>query len=74
MLPPIEDQRWNKLLYGEIKHEFRSMSAGLMFTRLRRQLENDSSTAAFLQCRQEAYAFFQKYEKILADDIAAIFH
>ncbi len=74
MLPPIDDPRWSKLLKGEIQHQFRSVPAGLMFTRLRRALGGDVSTGNERKCLDEAYAFFQKYEKILADDIAVIFN
>jgi hypothetical protein len=73
MLPPIEDPRWNELLSGKIQHQFRSVPAGLMFSRLRRQLESDGSPSAIQRCKLEARAFFEKYEIILADDIAAIF-
>jgi hypothetical protein len=73
MLPPIADPRWNRLLTGAIQHQFRSVPAGLMFARLRRSLESDGSADNRQKSLKEAYDFFQKYEKILADDIAAIF-
>ncbi len=73
MLPPIDDPRWSKLLKGEIQHQFRSVPAGLMFARLRRVLGSDGSTDTEKKCLGEAYAFFHKYEKILAEDIAAVF-
>ncbi len=74
MLPPIDDPRWSKLLKGEIPHQFRSVPAGLMFTRLRRTLGSDASADCERKCLEEAYAFFRKYEKILAEDIAAVFN
>jgi hypothetical protein len=73
MIPPLDDQRWDELLTGRKQHQFRSVPAGLMFSRLRRQLESDGSPSSFDRCRLEARAFFEKYEKILADDITAIF-
>jgi hypothetical protein len=73
MVPVNNDPRWNKLLKGEIRHQFRSVPAGLMFSRLRRSLDMDSSEDNHRKCLEEVIAFFRKYEKILADDIAAIF-
>ncbi|MBN2352828.1 MAG: hypothetical protein JXD23_09700 [Spirochaetales bacterium] len=73
MIPVNDDPRWSKLLVGEIRHQFRSVPAGLMFSRLRRSLDTDPSAGNHQKCLGEAIAFFQKYEKILADDIAAIF-
>jgi hypothetical protein len=74
MLPALDDPRWNQLLIGTIKHEFRAVSAGLMVSRLKRRLADDGSADNRRKCLEEAYAFFRKYETILADDIAAVFH
>ncbi len=73
MIPSIEDPRWNKLLTGAEQHEFISLPAGLMFSRLRREIKKDGSREILEKSVKEAHAFFLKYEKILADDITAVF-
>jgi len=73
MVPPIEHPRWREILDGSVDHVFKSVPAGLMVSRLRRQLQSDGSTASWDKSLQEMRAFFEKYEKITAHDLDAIF-
>jgi hypothetical protein len=73
MLPPKEDQRWSKLVRNEIHHDFKSVPAGLMVSRLNRQLTSGFEHRALEQCVDELYGFFQKYERLLEEDLNAIF-
>jgi hypothetical protein len=73
MLPPKTDQKWEKLATGEIDHEFKLLAAGLMMSRLRREIKGNATPATIRKCVDEEYAFFQKYESIMHDDIAALF-
>ena len=73
MIPQKNDVRWEKLVKGELKHEFKIVPAGLMLSRLRRQQTSLADPKEAWQCVDELYGFFQRYERILQDDIKAIF-
>jgi hypothetical protein len=73
MVPPSDDPRWRALLDGSVAHEFKSVPAGLMVSRLKRQIENDGSEANWKKSIQEMRAFFEKYEHITTRDLTAIF-
>lgn len=73
MLPPKEHLNWKQLLYGRLNHEFACVPAGLMLSRIRRQLGHDGSEANYDRLFAEVYAFFTKYETILEKDVKAIF-
>jgi len=44
-----------------------------MFSRIKRNLSNDNSTANYTKCLNEVYEFFTKYERILETDLNEIF-
>jgi hypothetical protein len=73
MVPSVENPRWRDILAGAVAHEFKSVPAGLMVARLKRQLANDGSAENWDKCIREMRAFFEKYEKVTAHDITAIF-
>jgi hypothetical protein len=73
MVPPSDDPRWRALLDGSVTHEFKSVPAGLMVSRLKRQVGNDGSEANWEKSIQEMRAFFEKYEHITTYDLTAIF-
>ena len=71
MVPSGSHPAWAKLVKGDIDHQFKPASAGMLFFSLRRKYKQDPS--ALSSCVQEARAFFEKYERILADDMKRIF-
>jgi hypothetical protein len=73
MVPQTDHPQWRKILNGGIAHDFKSVPAGLMVSRLKRQLANDGSETSWETCIREMRAFFTKYEKVMQDDIQAIF-
>jgi hypothetical protein len=73
MIPPKSDARWSKLVTGEIQYEFKSVPGGLMVSRLNRQLTSKFEHKTMAQYVDELFEFFKKYERLLEDDIAAIF-
>ena len=73
MLPSMTDYRWKSLITGKINHNFKSIPAGLMISRLTRWAKQDNSQDEIKKYIQEAYSFFTKFEKILDDDIKSIF-
>ena len=73
MIPSKTDGKWAKLVKGELKHNFKSVPAGLMISRLRRESDSNKDQATLQRCIDEIYVFFEKYESILRDDISNIF-
>ena len=73
MIPSPLDSKWRDLINGVIKHNFKCVPAGLMLARLNRESKKDNSVANLEKLVNEAHAFFNKYEKILMDDVKAIF-
>ena len=73
MIPAIDHPKWKTLLTGNVEHNFHCVPAGLMLSRIRRELVKDDSEENYNKYLKEAVTFFQKYEKILKEDIDAIF-
>ena len=73
MIPPVGDPKWAQVLGGAIQHEFSALPAGLLFSRLRREIKKDGSAENLRKCSEEAYAFLLKYENLCAADIATLF-
>jgi hypothetical protein len=62
---------WKKLITGELKPKFANASASMLFFNLQMQHRRDPSKLR--EHIGEAQRFFQKYEKVLAEDIQIIF-
>ncbi len=73
MLPQKTDEKWKLLVTGKIEHNFKCVPAGLMLSRVKRDILRDDSDGNIIKHIEEAYVFFQRYESILQDDIKAIF-
>ena len=73
MIPSKTDGKWAKLVKGELQHNFKSVPAGLMLSRLHRESDANKDQATLQRCIDEIYSFFEKYESILRDDISNIF-
>ncbi|HEY5958312.1 MAG TPA: hypothetical protein VIV60_17230 [Polyangiaceae bacterium] len=73
MIPVATDLRWKQLLLGDASYEFKTATAGMLFGRLRRSMIADPSPANYAVCLQQASAFLTKYERLMQDDIEAIF-
>ena len=73
MLPDKRNEKWKSLINGGIKHEFKVMAAGLMVSRLQRDINKNNSTENYQKCIDEAYNYFSKYEKLFESDIKSIF-
>ncbi|MGC4068399.1 MAG: hypothetical protein QM784_27890 [Polyangiaceae bacterium] len=71
MIPDVNNPNWARLVRGEIRHEFKNTSAGLLFFNLQHMYKTNPKTLP--QQIEKARQFFQKYEAILTDDIKAIF-
>ena len=74
MIPQKTDGKWKLLVTGKIEHNFKCVPAGLMLSTVKRDIQRDGSTENINKHIEETYVFFQRYEKILQDDIKAIFN
>lgn len=73
MLPDKTDKRWEGLVTGKIRHEFKSVPAAMCVARHVRALAENADRAAVEKSVEDVYAFFIKYKPILKDDIQAVF-
>ena len=73
MIPSKSDGGWAKLVKGEVQYSLKSVPAGLMVSRMKRETAANDDPATLRRCIDEVYGFFEKYETILHDDIANIF-
>lgn len=73
MLPDISNPKWGSLLKGEINHNFSSVPASLITSRLRREIQKNSSEENLKKCVTELYNFLKKYETVFTNDINEIF-
>ncbi|OHD16408.1 MAG: hypothetical protein A2086_08070 [Spirochaetes bacterium GWD1_27_9] len=73
MLPEKTNPKWKKLLTGEINHNFKSIPAAMMVSRLKREIKKNDSPEHAKKLIEEVYNFFSKFEVILTEDIKVIF-
>ena len=64
---------WAKLIQGTVLHEFKVVSASLMFSRLRRSYAANPTPANLAGLTDEAFGFFTKFEGVLQEDIKTLF-
>jgi hypothetical protein len=73
MLPDKNNVKWKMLINGDIKHTFKVVSAGLLLSRLQREIKKDNSKENYEKCIDEAYNFFTRFEKLFVEDFKTIF-
>lgn len=73
MIPSKANAQWRKLISGETNYEFKVLAAGLMLSRMRREIKAKPDAGTMQRCLDEVYAFFQKYEAVLGHDITNLF-
>lgn len=74
MIPKKEDPRWKDIVTGKINHQFKTVSAGMCLTRIKRNLGKDANEDTVSKAVEEIYLFFVKFENILQDDIKILFN
>jgi hypothetical protein len=73
MIVTKENPRWEELLTGKFKHQFRLASAAMMVSRCQRSVQGDPSPQTIKKNIDDLYAFFTKFEKVVYDDLNEIF-
>jgi hypothetical protein len=73
MIPSKSDPRWEALVRGDIKPNFRAFSGNMMLSRLSRSLKKDDSSANLQRCIESAYDFFMQFENLFSEELNQIF-
>ncbi len=66
MIPPKTAARWQKLIKGYVSNKFSNVPAGLMLSRLNRQLTSAFDAITGEKCVEELHDFFAKHEQLWA--------
>jgi hypothetical protein len=75
MLPPKNHPRWKELVRGKLKKELalHFLATQFFLTRVIGVAARDPSPGRIAALIDEAYAFFEKNERLVKKDIVAIF-
>lgn len=73
MIPSVSDRRWSGLVTGQTRHQFKFTPCGLLVSRINRDAQRDASPERIQALSAELRAFFVKYERLLSEDVAALF-
>lgn len=74
MLPPKTDPRWRALAEGRLAFEPSFLALKFLLQRIHLRLYADSQKLHVEEMIDDLYAFFEKYERFLAEDIKRAFH
>jgi hypothetical protein len=74
MLPPKSHPRLRQLVTGEYSYSFQVFAGSMCVSRNLREVQKSSgSPEAVAAAIDDVYAFFTKFESVLAADLKAIF-
>lgn len=73
MIPSSTNPKWRELAQGRIAHNFQLVAASMLISRVSRGLKDSPSEEKVQSAIGEVRAFFEKYEGLLAQDLATIF-
>jgi hypothetical protein len=73
MVPDKYDPRWKDLLTGKIRHEFKFAAASMCLARNMREIAAEHTPERIARGVDEVHTLCAKYEKLIADDLVAIF-
>jgi hypothetical protein len=74
MIPPKSHPRFKQLVTGEFSHSFQVFAGSMCISRnLREVQKSGGSPQAVAAAIDDVYAFFVKFESVLAADLKAIF-
>ncbi len=74
MIPAKSHPKWQALVKGDLKAQFKVFAGNMMLSQCARKLKQDSSAEALRACIDEAHAFFTKYEGVYGAELAAFLH
>lgn len=66
------EAQFEKIISGQKNYQSANLGLNLLITRLKKKYELNKTTDEMKSCIQEMNQFFQKYKKVVADDIEKI--
>ncbi|MBN1782029.1 hypothetical protein JW948_12930 [bacterium] len=73
MIPDKTHPKWEALVRGEIKPNFKVFSGNMMLHRLSRSVEKNGSNGNVQECIDQAHTFFSRFEQLFIDELNEIF-
>jgi len=73
MIPEKSDPRWEALVRGEIKPNFKVFSGNMMLNQLSRSIQRDGTDDHIQVCVDQAYSYFERFEMLFVDELNEIF-
>jgi hypothetical protein len=73
MVPSRTDPRWQKLVENPDNYSYSFLALKILMSRVARNVGPSTSPSERAAAIDEVYALFQKHERLMGDDIAAIF-
>ena len=73
MIPAKTHPGWSDLVSGKVRHEFKTLSASLMLSRLSREYKADPTPAKMSESIDKAHEFFTRFEALFQEDLKVIF-
>lgn len=72
-IPPVDDQRWMRIVDGSTPFQPTTLAARMLFTHVTRCVRQDPSSPNIDHWVGELRAYFVKYEAVSRDELARIF-
>ena len=73
MIPAKSHPKWEALVKGDIKPNFKVFSGNMMLSQLSRAIKNNNSTVNIKDCIDQAHDFFTRFEHLFSDELNTIF-
>ena len=73
MIPSKAHSKWESLVKGEIKPNFKVFSGNMMLNQLSRSIMRDGSCDNIQDCIDQAHEYFTKFESLFSDELNEIF-
>ncbi|MBN1894681.1 hypothetical protein JW906_09305 [bacterium] len=73
MIPRRSHPKWEALVKGDIRPNFKVFSGNMMLSQLSRSIRNDDSEGNIKACIDKAYAFFTRFEQLFSAELNRIF-
>jgi hypothetical protein len=74
MVPNKSHPKWAALIEARIDYKFTRAAASMLVFQLRCDLRTDSSPAAVARAVDQLHAFCVKYERMMEQDLTALFN
>ena len=73
MIPAKSHPKWEALVKGDIKPNFKVFSGNMMLNQLSRAIKNDNSNRNIQNCVDRAHDFFTRFENLFSEELNTLF-